>query len=86
MSRNKMILKSIADCLANNNCKHAQVMNVIESYQGKMYLAIKVTCLDTDALKEKVTNLLETLYCESLMKIRETKTTVVYVTGESDEK
>lgn len=74
MTRTKTVINSIREMLENEKCKKAQVL--AGTYKDDF--CIKVGYLDTPKFKDKVANLIEERYCESVRKVKEGKTYIVY--------
>ena len=74
MIRKIQIFKIIEQRLADERLKHVQPL--LRTYAGNM--AIKFTCCDSPKYKERIKTICENDYCESLMLVGETKTTLTY--------
>lgn len=74
MTRTSKLIYSIIETLDNNRCKSAQVKTTSVDDD----FCIKVINLYPETFKNKVANIIETNYCESVMRVSEGATFLVY--------
>jgi len=74
MTRTRALIESIRSTLESNHCKSVQLL---VGSKDDAY-CIKLAYIPNKKFKERVTNLIETQYCESVNKIKEGATYVIY--------
>ena len=78
-ARYKNLIESVIKCLEDNKCKKAQALMRTCTYQGVNLLGISITNMDSENLKSKVESLMQNNFSDSLIKVKETKTTLRFV-------
>ena len=76
MERKSIIFKNLQERLEVDKKKHLQILTCRTEVEGKEVMAVKIINIDAPIYWQYIEKLL-TNYCESLMEVKRTKTTLI---------